>query len=37
MKKLVALLVAMMMLTAMLPVMAMADSAIDTSEHVVIT
>lgn len=37
MKKLVALLVAMMMLTAMLPVMAMADSTIDTSEHVVIT
>ena len=37
MKKLVALLVATMMLTAMLPVMAMADSTIDTSEHVVIT
>ena len=37
MKKLVALLVALMMFATMLPVMAMADSAIDTSEHVVIT
>ena len=35
MKKLIALLVAMLMLVTALP--AMAESAIDTSEHVVIT